>query len=309
MFKAELVPYNETYPITNNSTERALHNKLDNFRFDHLGYYKLLDYGTYYYPAWKHYKRKTTVFCDRCHRQNMQASIGYAQYDLCLLCVDELTNMGYDCPSRQCHESKFINDNSVDYTRPEYVNQNRIWWHQNYDMNPDKNIGGIEGFVDVEKSHGKCCDSKQNNQQFNIVVTQGTYHYPAWKHYGKKTTVICNRCGKQNLKASIGYGNTDLCLICVDKLTRLGFDCPSRHCYQDAFINDNSNSLLRSTYIDLNSGKHNKHLKNINKKLKKNIEGFCDFYNKSNIFKQNSKFIITVIIGVIMAALIMNYNQ
>jgi hypothetical protein len=156
MFKANLQPYNETKPLTVNSTERALHSKYDNFRFEHSGYYQLLDHGTYYYPAWKHYNRKTKVFCDRCHRQNLRASIGYAQYDLCLLCVDELTRLNFDCPSRHCHESKFINDNSVSFSRPEYIDLNRYYYHQQYDMNKtndnkkiinnDKKIEGVEHF-------------------------------------------------------------------------------------------------------------------------------------------------------------------
>lgn len=137
MFKAKLTPYNETIPLTINSTDRTLHSKSDNFRFEQTGYYKLIDHGTYYYPAWKHYNRKTKVFCDRCYRQNLRAAIGYAQYDLCLLCVDELTRLNFDCPSRHCHESKFINDNSISFSRPEYIDLNRYFYNQHYDMNDD----------------------------------------------------------------------------------------------------------------------------------------------------------------------------
>ena len=154
MFKAKLSPYNETLPLTNNSTERALHAKNDNFRFEDLGYYQLLDHGTYYFPAWKHYNRKTNVFCDRCYRQNLRACIGYAQYDLCLLCVDELTRLNFDCPSRECHESKFINDNSVSFSSPEYIDLNR-YYNQHYDMKNDSENNGtkkIEKFTTSEKS-------------------------------------------------------------------------------------------------------------------------------------------------------------
>ena len=96
MFKAKLVQYKETLPLTDNNAVRSLHAKNDNFQFEHLGYYPLIDNGTFYYPAWKHYNRKTKVFCDRCHRQDLMASIGYAQFDLCLLCVDELTRFKQD---------------------------------------------------------------------------------------------------------------------------------------------------------------------------------------------------------------------
>lgn len=133
MFKTNITQYNEGLPTPNNSAVRALHSKLDNFRFETLGYYKVIDNGTYYYPAWKHYNRKTSVFCDRCNRQNLRASIGYAQFDLCLLCVDELTRANFDCPSRHCHESKFINDNAVQFSNDEYVDLNRFLTYQHED--------------------------------------------------------------------------------------------------------------------------------------------------------------------------------
>jgi hypothetical protein len=157
MFKANLINYKKTLPTTDNKTDRALFAKHDNFRFEHSGYYPLLDHGTYYYPAWKHYNRKTSVFCDRCHRQNLRASIGYANFDLCLLCVDELTRLNFDCPSRHCHESKFINDNSVNFTRPEYIDLNRYYYHQHYDINSNntakkENIENIDN-IDNEKNN------------------------------------------------------------------------------------------------------------------------------------------------------------
>jgi hypothetical protein len=157
MFKAKLVQYRETLPVTDNNADRALFAKNDNFRFEHQGYYPLLDHGTYYYPAWKHYNRKTSVFCDRCHRQNLRACIGYANFDLCLLCVDELTRLNFDCPSRHCHESKFINDNSVSFTRPEYVDLNRYYYHQHYDIKGDDTTkkDKKENFENTENNNNK----------------------------------------------------------------------------------------------------------------------------------------------------------
>lgn len=152
MFKSNLYPYNETKPLTANKTERSLHSKNDNFKFEQTGYYPVLDHGTYYYPAWKHYNRKTKVFCDRCHRQNLRACIGYGQFDLCLLCVDELTRLNFDCPSRHCHESKFINDNSVSYSIPEYVDLNRYFYHQHYDMK-DKTLTQEEKAIEKGVEH------------------------------------------------------------------------------------------------------------------------------------------------------------
>jgi len=134
MFKTTIVQYNDSIPTPNNNAERALHSKNDNFRFENLGYFKALDHGVFYHPAWKHYGRKTSVFCDRCNRQNLRACIGYSQFDLCLLCVDELTRANFDCPSRHCHESKYINDNSVDYANNEYVDKNRYLTHQKFSL-------------------------------------------------------------------------------------------------------------------------------------------------------------------------------
>jgi hypothetical protein len=155
MFKATLPQHKDTLPLTDNNTDRSLFAKNDNFRFEHLGYYKLLDHGTYYYPAWKHYNRKTSVFCDRCHRQNLRACIGYSNFDLCLLCVDELTRLNFDCPSRHCHESKFINDNSVSFSRPEYIDLNRYYYHQHYDINGDDTTkkDKKENFENIENNN------------------------------------------------------------------------------------------------------------------------------------------------------------
>ncbi len=139
MFKANLTKYKNTLPLTDNETERALSPRNNNFHIEQAGYYKLIDNGTYYYPAWKHYNRKTSIFCDRCHRQNLRACIGYANFDLCLLCVDELTRLNFDCPSRHCHESKFINDNSVSFSRPDYIDLNKYYFNQHYDLNTNTN--------------------------------------------------------------------------------------------------------------------------------------------------------------------------
>ena len=51
-----------------------------------------LEYGTYYYPAKKHYNYNSPmIYCDNCGKCNLTACIGYEKYDLCLLCVDYLS--------------------------------------------------------------------------------------------------------------------------------------------------------------------------------------------------------------------------
>jgi len=59
---------------------------------DHrYGYLKVIDHGTYFFPAWKHYGRQTIVVCDRCNESHIKACIGFDDKDLCLSCADELT--------------------------------------------------------------------------------------------------------------------------------------------------------------------------------------------------------------------------
>lgn len=58
----------------------------------------------------------------------------------------------------------------------------------------------------------------ENCQNYNKIIVNGVFYYPAWKHYGKPANVICDRCLKQELKACIGYVDQDLCLECVNSL-------------------------------------------------------------------------------------------
>jgi hypothetical protein len=52
---------------------------------------KILKYGSFYNPAWKHYGiRGSNVVCDRCKKSYLSACIGFEDVDLCLTCSDEL---------------------------------------------------------------------------------------------------------------------------------------------------------------------------------------------------------------------------
>ena len=75
------------------------HNIITSFQNNHefcsgqrYGYFEVIDHGTYYFPAWKHYTRPVIVICDRCQTNNLKACIGHKSKDLCMLCVEELTN-------------------------------------------------------------------------------------------------------------------------------------------------------------------------------------------------------------------------
>lgn len=54
--------------------------------------------GVYYIPAWRHYNTQVSVVCDRCNKTHLSACIGYQNYDLCLNCVDKISEQLY--PSR-----------------------------------------------------------------------------------------------------------------------------------------------------------------------------------------------------------------
>lgn len=61
-----------------------------------MKYLKILEYGKFYFPAWKHYgDSRADVVCDKCLKPNLSACIGYNDQDLCLSCVDEIAN--YEC--------------------------------------------------------------------------------------------------------------------------------------------------------------------------------------------------------------------
>ena len=47
-------------------------------------------YGTYYNPASKHYTEGANVVCDKCYKNNLSICIGWNNYDMCLLCVNDV---------------------------------------------------------------------------------------------------------------------------------------------------------------------------------------------------------------------------
>ena len=55
-------------------------------------YDDIIKRGTYYNPASNHYHLGSTVMCDRCQRSNLSVCVGINNRDLCLSCVQELTD-------------------------------------------------------------------------------------------------------------------------------------------------------------------------------------------------------------------------
>ena len=54
----------------------------------------------------------------------------------------------------------------------------------------------------------------RNLTDLMAVLYNGTFFYPAWKHYGQHINIVCNKCGTQHLTKCIGYLDMDLCLQC-----------------------------------------------------------------------------------------------
>ncbi|ARF11264.1 hypothetical protein Klosneuvirus_1_121 [Klosneuvirus KNV1] len=58
---------------------------------------KIILYGTYYKPAYFHYKDKNVkVNCDRCHKNDLKECYGLAEYDLYISCIKECLNIIID---------------------------------------------------------------------------------------------------------------------------------------------------------------------------------------------------------------------
>jgi len=53
---------------------------------------------------------------------------------------------------------------------------------------------------------------------FSDVVENGVFYNPAWKHYGERTSVFCDKCRKE-VSMCIGYGKKDLCLKCASEFS------------------------------------------------------------------------------------------
>ena len=49
---------------------------------------KVYKFGSYYNPASNHYGNAANVVCDRCFKDNLDISIGWQTYDLCLQCIN-----------------------------------------------------------------------------------------------------------------------------------------------------------------------------------------------------------------------------
>ena len=56
--------------------------------------------------------------------------------------------------------------------------------------------------------------------KFERILNSGKFYYPAWHHYNKNVIVSCDRCDTRDIACCIGFGQLDLCMTCVDEITR-----------------------------------------------------------------------------------------
>ena len=88
-----------------------------------------------------------------------------------------------------------------------------------------------------------------SRHSYSRIAENGTYYFPAWKHYNRVANVICDRCYKNDLKACIGYGEQDLCLQCADQITNnvvstCGCGMSTVHHHHDIYVEDNRNKSI-----------------------------------------------------------------
>ena len=50
----------------------------------------IINFGTYYDPAIKHYNYQSSVTCDRCSKTDLDKCYGYHIRDLCVKCYNEI---------------------------------------------------------------------------------------------------------------------------------------------------------------------------------------------------------------------------
>ncbi len=59
-----------------------------------------------------------------------------------------------------------------------------------------------------------------SNETLLEVVTKGTKYKPAWKHYGEKTVVVCDKCYEDDIEESFGWEKYDLCVSCYNEIKK-----------------------------------------------------------------------------------------
>lgn len=90
-------------------------------------------------------------------------------------------------------------------------------------------------------------------QQTQDIIINGTFYFPAWKHYNQETIVNCDLCHKSGLVCSIGYQTFDLCLECVNLTIHLSINNgKEKKDVKDVEVQTNDNSNVEISQHDKN---------------------------------------------------------
>ena len=85
---------------------------------------------------------------------------------------------------------------------------------------------------------------------FYDIIKNGNFYYPCNLRYGKNKRVICDRCYKTNLIASIGTLNKDLCLICADTIAnQMNKKIMNTQSNQNEFMTLMHQSIYKTPYM------------------------------------------------------------
>lgn len=63
---------------------------------------------------------------------------------------------------------------------------------------------------------------------YTTILKNGSFFYPANKHYSFTGSVTCDKCKSSNIQACVGYSTFDLCMNCVDRLTKNNVPTPPK---------------------------------------------------------------------------------
>lgn len=55
-------------------------------------------FGKYVNPAWSRYNNPTNVICNRCKANSLRVCVGYEEIDLCMKCVDIISETVHASP-------------------------------------------------------------------------------------------------------------------------------------------------------------------------------------------------------------------
>jgi hypothetical protein len=71
--------------------------------------------GKYYNPTFSHYNSESGVTCDRCHMVDLKICIGYKDLDLCVRCVNIVTDLEH---YNKTYLNGLLSDESSDNNEP-----------------------------------------------------------------------------------------------------------------------------------------------------------------------------------------------